>query len=434
MRINVTSGGFNINRITVSEAVVEEEEEVAVQSPFGGTPAAIPGIVEAENFDEGGQDVAYNDSDLTNNGGEYRNTAVDISNSGEGGQSVGWISDGEWLEYTVDVATAGDYDFTLRIATPNGSGQMNVAFDGTNATGNISIPNTGGWSNWQDLLVSDVSLAAGTQVMRINIISGSFNINRITVSEVIPPTTGGGDPSLAGFYNIISRSSGKGLDVVNNSTGNNANVQQYDVTNGGGDNQRWEFDLQSDGYYAIKAKHSGLCLTQSSNSRNVVQVNCNNWNRQKWQLIDVGDGFFTLRNKFSNEHLDVQDNSTGNGANIQVWSSTGNANQQWRFEQVEAGASSRLAGTQVQSMIGGQTEQLDLFPNPVAERLTVNLPVKHDISDAALFDATGKRLLTIPVEPGMFQLELELGQLPAGLYTIHFNSPTQPRVRKVVKN
>lgn len=34
----------------------------------------------------------------------------------------------------------------------------------------------------------------------------------------------------------------------------------------------------------------------------------------------------------------------------------------------------------------------------------------------------------------MIQLELELGQLPKGLYTIHFNSPTLPRVRRVIKD
>lgn len=67
--------------------------------------------------------------------------------------------------------------------------------------------------------------------------------------------------------------------------------------------------------------------------------------------------------------------------------------------------SSRLAGTQVQSVSTGQIEEeLGLFPNPVTKRLIVNLPVKHDIRDAVLFDASGRRLLTIPVEPGMIQL------------------------------
>jgi glucosylceramidase len=48
------------------------------QEPFGGTPASIPGTIQAENYDLGGQNVAYNDSDATNNGNQYRKRKLQI--------------------------------------------------------------------------------------------------------------------------------------------------------------------------------------------------------------------------------------------------------------------------------------------------------------------------------------------------------------------
>src|SRR5439155_25085118 len=78
-------------------------------TPFGGTPWPIPGSVEAENFNECGEGVAYHYNSAGNNGGAYRSTDVDIeatSDSG-GGFDVGWMTAGEWLNYTVSVAQSG---------------------------------------------------------------------------------------------------------------------------------------------------------------------------------------------------------------------------------------------------------------------------------------------------------------------------------------
>src|SRR5207247_6038602 len=42
------------------------------RSPYGGTPWAMPGVVQAENFDVGGEGVAYHDTTPGNQGGQYR--------------------------------------------------------------------------------------------------------------------------------------------------------------------------------------------------------------------------------------------------------------------------------------------------------------------------------------------------------------------------
>ena len=64
-------------------------------------------------------EAPFHDNDAANQGGQYRTTAVDIeatTDSG-GGYNVGWFDAGEWLEYTVNVPSAGDYTLTARVAT-----------------------------------------------------------------------------------------------------------------------------------------------------------------------------------------------------------------------------------------------------------------------------------------------------------------------------
>jgi phosphatidylserine/phosphatidylglycerophosphate/cardiolipin synthase-like enzyme len=163
--------------------------------PFGGTPAPLPGTIQAENFDEGGQAVAYNDASAGNSGGKYRSTDVDIENTGDagGGFNVGWMSVGEWLKYTVNVTAAGTYDLEFRLASAGGGGTFHLESNGTNKTGTLSIPNTGGWQNWTTVRATGVSLASGQQVFRIVMDSAGpsgavMNLNHIrVVSNGEPP-------------------------------------------------------------------------------------------------------------------------------------------------------------------------------------------------------------------------------------------------------
>jgi len=149
------------------------------QSPFSGSPHAIGGRIEAEEFDNGGAGVAYNDCDTTNNGGAFRTLeGVDIEASTEGGFNIGWLCGGEWVEYTVDVAAGGNYLVESRVASNATGGSFHLEFDGVDKTGTVSVPVTGGWQSWTT--VSAVAaLDAGEQVLRFVNDSGpeEYNIN-----------------------------------------------------------------------------------------------------------------------------------------------------------------------------------------------------------------------------------------------------------------
>ncbi len=152
------------------------------QQPFLGTPVTLPGRVETENYDLGGEGIAYHDTTMGNRGGQYRTDDVDIWSAGGGvGAYVGATASGEWLEYTVEVSTAGTYTTSIQITTPKSGKKIHLELDGAAVTGSINIPNTGSWQAWQTI-TAPVALSAGTHTLRLAIDNGGFNINWLEFS------------------------------------------------------------------------------------------------------------------------------------------------------------------------------------------------------------------------------------------------------------
>ena len=138
-------------------------------TPYGGTPIALPGTIEVENYDAGGEGVAYHDSTSGNAGGVYRSNGVDIKAATDtgGGYLVGWTTAGEWLKYTVNVAAAGTYTLDVRVAASGAGGTFHIEVNGVDKTGPMTVPNTGGWQTWTTISKSGVTLASGQQVVRL---------------------------------------------------------------------------------------------------------------------------------------------------------------------------------------------------------------------------------------------------------------------------
>ena len=184
----------------------------AALTPFHGFPVPIPGQIEAEDFDSGGSWTAFWDASPGNAGGAYRSTDVDIQGSSEGGYNVGWVSAGEWLNYTVDVASAGSYTVQLRVASPVG-GWMHVGFNtSSNVWIAVAVPNTGGWQKWTTVSVP-VTLGAGVQQLTLLSDTGGYNVNNMNVvsnqapSERIPVSPSGSSISTLTWNIQINDSS-----------------------------------------------------------------------------------------------------------------------------------------------------------------------------------------------------------------------------------
>ncbi|NRB65424.1 MAG: carbohydrate-binding protein, partial [Saprospiraceae bacterium] len=149
----------------------------------------FPGIIQAEDYDEGGEGMGYHDLTAGNFGGAYRQEDVDIETTGdvEGGFNVGWMDAGEWLSYTLNVTQSGTYSIGVRAASPNGNGIYQLDIDGQDISGNVSVPNTGSWQSYTTLTTDNIVLPEGTHVLRFNVVSNGLNINFLEGTEITNP-------------------------------------------------------------------------------------------------------------------------------------------------------------------------------------------------------------------------------------------------------
>ncbi|MBI3883492.1 MAG: carbohydrate-binding protein [Sphingobacteriales bacterium] len=153
-------------------------------TPYGGTPSIIPGKIEAENYDNGGEGIAYHDTDTLNHGGFRPAEFVDAENTGDtgGGYNVGFTAVGEWMKYTVNVVTPGAYTLQVRLASPspNSGKSLHVELDGQNISGPINITsNTADWQTYQTISVAIPMITTGQKVLRIFEDTDGFNLNYI---------------------------------------------------------------------------------------------------------------------------------------------------------------------------------------------------------------------------------------------------------------
>jgi len=143
--------------------------------PYQGHPQGVPGTIEAENYDTGGEGVSFHDPTPQYENTTYRPDSVGIapSNDAGGGYLVGWTNPGEWLNYTVNVAFTTTYSINFRVACGDQGGTFHVNVDGVNATGPIQVTNTGGWATWTTITVPNVTIPAGQHVLTLSIDSAA---------------------------------------------------------------------------------------------------------------------------------------------------------------------------------------------------------------------------------------------------------------------
>jgi hypothetical protein len=203
--------------------------QVGNKNHYAGTPYGddrhpaqaqeIPGRLQCEFFDLGGEGIAFHDSDSTNSGSGALNPAdgtylnefrihepVDISytkfkeplidnspynfvNPEADQLYVGWTAPGEWVKYTVDVKQAGKYKLGL-LYTSNQNGQISLAVNDADVTGPIEIPSTYvaedtiAWRQWHPWNYRDslatLEMQQGVQTITLHTVAiGQMNFEHI---------------------------------------------------------------------------------------------------------------------------------------------------------------------------------------------------------------------------------------------------------------
>lgn len=196
----VTSVDSNGNESAASREVCS----VVASQPFGGAPWTVPATIQCEDFDTGGQGIAYNDLTTGNAEAFYRPAEdVDIATTSdsEGGYHVNGTTVAEWLNYTVRVLKTDTFNLDLRCLSPSAGGQVRVFVDGTAVGSVVSIPASG---SWQTVRIPDIAMNEGSHVLRLSIIAagasgdaGSFNLFTLTPKQRTGPNAhAGADQSL----------------------------------------------------------------------------------------------------------------------------------------------------------------------------------------------------------------------------------------------
>jgi hypothetical protein len=207
------------------------------EGPYGGTPAAIPGTVMAENYDTGGSGLGYSVSSTNGSANSYRSDGVDLeaATSPATGNDLGWSASGQWFRYTVNVATAGTYTVSILVASPTAVGD---AFhlsnsSGTNLSGSVAVPATGGYQTWVTV-TANVTLPAGKQTLTLNQDAAGWNIDSLKFA-----TSGGGGSCTTkpnaptGLAASGTSSTGTNLNWTATTAPANCSISSYTVLKGG---------------------------------------------------------------------------------------------------------------------------------------------------------------------------------------------------------
>lgn len=170
---------------------LESSAQAVPQEPYKGTPFAIPGKIEAEDYNKNGVgrgNKSFYDADAENQGGAYREDAVDIVGFGCSdeantkdceGYALGYTSAGEWLMYSINVKTAGVYEAIVNMATPGESEGVKLYIDDTAITDDIIAKQNGenDWTTYSTVSSKTVALSAGEHLLKLEIVGNNVNVD-----------------------------------------------------------------------------------------------------------------------------------------------------------------------------------------------------------------------------------------------------------------
>ncbi|MFA9388428.1 MAG: family 43 glycosylhydrolase [Prolixibacteraceae bacterium] len=160
----------------------------------------------------------------------------------------------------------------------------------------------------------------------------------------------------------------RGLDVFNISNDDGANIVIWDYWGGAG--QQWELAQIGDGVYNIISRNSGKCLDVNQADNNVIQYTCHESDNQKFSLILDTTSIENKRLELKKAKVKVSTNEVGD-LNIQA---PGNESIR-EFQVID------LQGKQVYAFTGGSanflTASLDVSPGWFLLKVTTNKKEYH---------------------------------------------------------
>ncbi len=188
--LNIAVGGNWGGKKGIDDTVFPQRMEVEyvrfykmVSTPFGAMPIHLPGRIEAAQYDNGSEGFAFHNADFIDSSEQLLATDVNskVNRDDNSGQHIARMDTDDWLTYSVDVAKSADYGFTFCVSSPYDEKAFYIEVDDKRATPDITVPNTGGWGEWQSVSCDKVHLMQGAHKIRLVSQTDGYNLNWIDV-------------------------------------------------------------------------------------------------------------------------------------------------------------------------------------------------------------------------------------------------------------
>ncbi|MDR2385673.1 MAG: Ig-like domain-containing protein [Tannerella sp.] len=176
-----------------SEVRLEIPVDVSYTFPFNGPhilSSASPCIIQARDFDTGGQNYAFYDTERRVGSPNYR---PELTSGNmpyvEAGTHISYIATGEWLQFTVEVQDGGPYLVDFEITASGNGGKLHIEVDGQDPWGLVDVPNNGSWSafgwiseRYPASPLPTITLAEGKHKIKfyVNVVTYNFRALRFT--------------------------------------------------------------------------------------------------------------------------------------------------------------------------------------------------------------------------------------------------------------
>lgn len=361
-------------------------------APAGTTPPPPPpptggsNKIEAENY--------------TNMSGVQTESTADAG----GGLNVGYIDNGDWMDYNINPSTTGAYTINFRVATEWNGAQFQVKrLDGT-VLATVSVPNTGGWQNWQTISAT-VNLTAGSQAIRLQSVNGTnWNINWLELvggTTTPPPTTS--NRIEAESYTSQSGTQNEGTSDA----GGGQNVGYIDA----GDWMEYNISTSSAGTYTMRfrvASQWNGAQFQVRNSSGSVLATVNVPNTGGWQTWQTIEASVPL---------------AGGAQTIRLVSMNSN-NWNINWLEIASGASFTSVNREMQTETAAITEmsgKVSIYPNPVQDRFSLEVDDEYTGNlrvEIVNMNGAVQRGFSLVKQGGKMVFQLGTGNLPQGSYIL----------------
>lgn len=191
----------------------------------------------------------------------------------------------------------------------------------------VALPRSGTLMHWEWNYISNCDYSRPNLIYlnRIGVVRGNHLYHYMSAPSPV---------GIGAYVSIISKHSGKCLDVRSADEGDGADVIQSVCY--GEDGQLHQLVDKGNGYYSLVSKHGNQCLTVSGVSKDagqkIVHLPCQDGDNQLIALDDMSGGYYSLRYKHSGKCIDVFGGRADVGANLIQWPCHGGDNQLFRFE------------------------------------------------------------------------------------------------------